>query len=258
MRILVFLGAAISMIWSCRKTSELEPPPIQNRSEAVEAPAALTWSKAISNGNFHMFDDDIMPALEIEISLSYPDNNGKFANAIANAFFPKMYKPNMTFHEVADNILRSWTSDYSNAYQAVEYESISGYAWNWEYHDVLEVHSVGENYIVLRRSTNSYTGGAHGMYSSEFLMFDAHSCDLLTFEEMFNVNARAVFIERQKQFLATLEDEEVYDRNYLKCDNFYIENDTVFFNYNPYEIAPFAWGMIRIPVPINSVGFVFK
>jgi len=246
------------MIWSCRKTSELEPPPIQNRSEAVEAAAALTWSKAISNGNFHMFDDDIMPALEIEISLSYPDNNGKFANAIANAFFPKMYKPNMTFQELADLMSKSRALDYSNTYQAEEYESISGYEWNWNYEDVLKVHSVGEKYVVLERAINSYLGGAHGMYSSEFQMFDAHSYNVLTFEDIFNANARAVFIKQQKQFLATLEDEEVYDRNYLKCDNFYIENDTVFFNYNPYEIAPFAWGMIRIPVPINSVGFVFK
>lgn len=258
MRAAVFLAIAISLLWSCRKTVEFEAPPIQNRSEAVEARAALSWSKAISNGNFHMFDDDLMPALEIEISLSYPDNNDKLAKAIAKSFFPKMYKPNMAFQEVANNILKSWASDYSNAYQAVEYESISGYEWNWDYQDVLEVHSVGEKYIVLRRSTNSYTGGAHGMYSSEFIMFNAHSYDLLTFEEVFKANARAIFIERQKQFLATLEDEEVYDRNYLKCDNFYIENDTVFFNYNPYEIAPFAWGMIRIPVPINSVGFVFK
>lgn len=118
-----------------------------------------------------------------------------------------------------------------------------------------------DRFISLIMRTEQYTGGAHGMVSEMGYVFDAHTGRQMTAEEILGYTEtewesvvrtqieRWVSKERNRSFLSTEGLKKVLDARRKASWNFYLDEiEGVVLLFNPYEIAPYSAGIIRIPI----------
>lgn len=111
------------------------------------------------------------------------------------------------------------------------------------------------NYIISR---TSYTGGAHGMYSTECHTYSLCSGSELSTSDLFDEAQRGRLNEQIRQTLyerynAHNDDElaaQGFFTDYIEInENFQITADSITFFYNPYEIGCHALGAIEVTLP---------
>ncbi|MDE5621787.1 MAG: RsiV family protein [Alistipes sp.] len=113
-------------------------------------------------------------------------------------------------------------------------------------------------YTIYRES---YTGGAHGMYSTEYHTYSLKSGEELAIADLFDEPSRARIRERIREKLAeTYADGQEYDspdsvleaNGFFPADIFVTDNfrvapeGNISFYYNPYEIACYATGAVEV------------
>lgn len=98
-----------------------------------------------------------------------------------------------------------------------------------------------------------YLGGAHGMPYSEYVMLDAQKhrkinvTDLIADKDM--AQYRALVYAAYKQWVADINDDEMDAANYenswpfIMSDNILLTDKGIDIVYQPYAIAPYAYGM---------------
>ncbi len=160
---------------------------------------------------------------------------------IAQAYF-KDYKS-----EVADqqkngrtNDFEAWMNYTNNSQQSISYN--------------------GNGYVVIDFLADSYTGGAHGNYSStmycldvqnkkQMILNDVIKIDSNTLQRILEKNFRKEYNIKANDALNTV----LFD-NYLKPNkNFYFNNSGLAFMYNPYEVASYAQGQIVVFIPFTEL-----
>lgn len=118
------------------------------------------------------------------------------------------------------------------------------------------------DFVELHQSNYNYTGGAHGNSFYGILIIDKKDGKELHLNDFFTdideVNKRVEPYFRKSMELSTDEDliEAGYwfpDGRFSVNDNFYFLNDSIYFYYNAYEIAPYAAGPIEISVPVADI-----
>lgn len=113
-------------------------------------------------------------------------------------------------------------------------------------------------YAIYRQS---YTGGAHGIYSTEYHTYSLDSGEELTAADLFDEPMRERIRERIREKLAetyaggreydtpdeVLEASGFFPEELFVTDNFRIAPDGgISFHYNPYEIACYAAGAVEV------------
>lgn len=118
----------------------------------------------------------------------------------------------------------------------------------------------GNGFVVIDFLADSYTGGAHGNYSSTMFCLDVNNkkqmvlsdvvkIDSNSLQKLLEQNLRKQYnIKPQNQISTVLFD------NFLKPNkNFYFNSNGLAFMYNPYEVASYAQGQIVIFVPFSEL-----
>ena len=100
----------------------------------------------------------------------------------------------------------------------------------------------------------SYTGGAHGMNTETCLVFSQETGEPLSLEDIFREDCITALPELLMKHVSEAF-ENPSDADYLLVreipvtENFSISDSGITFIYNPYEIAAYAAGTIRITIP---------
>ncbi len=119
-----------------------------------------------------------------------------------------------------------------------------------------------QNLLSFKLLSNSYLGGAHSNPMTKGVTFDIVSNKVLTFEHMYINNIAVVNSTLNRLIEEYVEDNNLYDMLYPYekgqlplpyKDNFYLSKKGVTYIYNPYEIAPFATGIINITIPYEKL-----
>lgn len=105
-------------------------------------------------------------------------------------------------------------------------------------------------------SMSDYTGGAHGMYGVNYLVFDTTTGEVVKEADLFAEGYEQKLAELlwQHRFdgmedLDEWEDpDELFYAEIGPNGNFEVTEEGLEYVYNPYEIAPYAAGLITIPV----------
>lgn len=107
----------------------------------------------------------------------------------------------------------------------------------------------------------AYTGGAHGHYSYNYIVFDMTDGSVISASDIFNEgykNGLSKILRNRAKTTNNWSEEELI--SYLNSpdeieasDNFRISNDSITFVYNPYEIGPFSTGIVKISVPFDEI-----
>jgi hypothetical protein len=167
-----------------------------------------------------------------------------------------------------DSILLAFSNDYFRRYIEANIELYQGgHSFNWEMMGTSIVSMNRNGLLVYRVDNYGYTGGAHGMGVSRFLVFDTKKMERLHLKDIFIEGyeprlSRLLDAEYRARYF--LDDEEalsesgLFDDSIYPSENFYLTNNSVIFYYNPYELAPYAMGSITISLYHSDIRHLLK
>lgn len=101
----------------------------------------------------------------------------------------------------------------------------------------------------------SFTGGAHGTSAEIALVFDEKTGKTLNESDIFTEGYEFPVSELLKRHLNDGREEAIplFNEEITPNGNFSIDGEGVTFIYNQYEIAAYAYGIIRITVPAEEI-----
>ena len=114
---------------------------------------------------------------------------------------------------------------------------------------------------------NSYvfTGGAHGMPYSEYLIFDQQSKKQIQLADMLQPKKKprfkALAYDAYKKWVKTVDnDVKNYEKNwpFTLSDNVTLTDKGVDIRYQHYSISPYAYGMPVLSIPYEKLGGIIK
>jgi hypothetical protein len=115
-----------------------------------------------------------------------------------------------------------------------------------------------DHYIVVKRTVDSYTGGAHGLSSTDYHVFDRETARFVTLSDIAGNNEKALHeavVEALRKKFELAEGEGLTAARFFKDDielteNFFLSADGIGFHWNVYELAPYVFGAIEVIVPL--------
>ena len=116
--------------------------------------------------------------------------------------------------------------------------------------------------ITIAHTIYTYTGGAHGNYSSTFTSYDKFArrvlklTDVLTQEGILKLPALLEkYFRIDNKLIAgePLTEGGLFENSIAPNENFYITGKMLGFCYVPYEIGPYARGEIKVFIPVIDV-----
>ncbi len=110
-----------------------------------------------------------------------------------------------------------------------------------------------------------FTGGAHGMPFSEYLVFDSSSKNQVILTDMLEVGKKSRFealaYEAYKTWVKTVdEDVSSYEQNwpFTLSDNVTLTDKGINIRYQHYAIGPYAYGMPVLSIPYTKLSGIIK
>lgn len=138
--------------------------------------------------------------------------------------------------------------------------------WPWfNYYCSIEAHplNVNSGILVYKLENSSYTGGAHGMYSTTYLNFRPETGQVIRLKNLFKPGSEKqlnrLLLEKLMKDTNSGSLKELQDKAYLQdtdmypSENFCLTNDSITFVYNVYEIAPYSSGITEITLPLSNL-----
>lgn len=210
-------------------------------------------------------------AYEYEDYIKYSENLIKTSETTDTAFFAASYP---SFDDpMADRFVRTALlgNDTTTVEEAAstfigEFDSFYGSdpfprIWTSESHAT--VYTITPTYLTLAIRVYSYTGGAHGNYATIFKHYDLADDKPLILDDMVTrpfqneLTAVAERYFRSQENLGvdqSLEDAYFFDQGRFSLpDNFALEQDSMLFLYNIYEIKPYVNGQTELRVPYADI-----
>ncbi len=133
----------------------------------------------------------------------------------------------------------------------------------WTSDSHVKVHRITPSYLGLAIDVYTYTGGAHGNYATVFRHYDLLKNEPMAFDDFVERAYRNELVAiaeryfRQQENLdvdESLENKYFFDQDRFDLpDNFALEQDSMLFLYNIYEIKPYVDGQTKLRVPYTDI-----
>ena len=157
-----------------------------------------------------------------------------------------------------EDYLRNYTADASEALSNYGSDEDAGQWLNYE--EVVEGRPVynGGGLLCYATQTYSYTGGAHGLTTLHYSVFDLATLSVVTLADLFLPEAlEEVSTLVRGQLMSdydctTLEGlgDYFFDPATIEAtENFYVDATGVHWEYDPYEIGPYSTGIVTVALP---------
>lgn len=122
-----------------------------------------------------------------------------------------------------------------------------------------------EDFELFEINSYVFTGGAHGMLLSEYLIFDVNSKKQVTLADMLQPGKQSRFkalaYQAYKEWVKTVdEDVSNYEKNwpFTLSDNVTLTDKGVNIRYQHYDIGPYAYGMPVLSIPYAKLSGIIK
>lgn len=117
-------------------------------------------------------------------------------------------------------------------------------------------------YVIVARSIDAYEGGAHGMATVEYRVFDREAAKVLALADVIPAQARQLTLKNAveaalRERYGVPEGQGLTSAGFFSdeiglTENFFLSDQGIGFLWNPYEIAPYAMGAIEVVVPLGE------
>ncbi|MGO1723549.1 MAG: RsiV family protein [Sphingobacterium sp.] len=154
---------------------------------------------------------------------------------------------------------QTYLTDYKNVMQDFQGDSLQ-IGLNYESSSHISVSYNQNDYVILCNAIHDYSGGAHGMHGLGYYSFDLEDQKTMELEDVLKVDSTAIqtLLEEQfrKDYNLSAEQplkEILFDEELKLNDNFFFTREGVGFCYGPYEVAPYAVGVIEVIIPYGKL-----
>lgn len=234
---------------------------------------AEDYTESISFTGYYLNRDSILmdtadsPKAHIELSVLLPEPADSF-QLIRTAILDALFGMDTLYSLPDENILQVFSDDYFTKYIESNIDIYDGgFSFNWEMLATSTINMNREGLLVYRVDQYGYTGGAHGMGVSRFLVFDTDAMKQLSLEDIFTdgfEDELGRLLEKEYRARYFIGDEEalteagLFDDHIFPSENFFLTSNGMVFFYNPYELAPYSMGSISISLHKNEILHLLK
>lgn len=241
----------------------------------------LQFEEVNINKKEHLLADESKPACNLSISLTFVSSaNTTEAKDSLNAYLLSTALGNKYRHSVPQEAVNSYAQKYIEEYRndlepmlkkdiESNIDNAQLTAW-YSYELKIEgrVETYTKNLFTYRTLQDEYSGGPHGMYTTEFINIDLSDLHQIQPDELFVEDYQETLTELLWYQLAL--DNQVESRDELEemgyattgelapIENFYLNKDGITFYYNVYEIAPYAMGAIQITLSYDLLEYILN
>lgn len=229
----------------------------------------------------HLFADESKPACNLSIDFVFVNNANTIGakdsiNAyLLSALFGKKYQQ-LSPQEAMEGYAKEYVTDYRADLEPMIQKDIDNHidkdqltAW-YSYEQELKgsVETYKGMLLTYRTYKNEYSGGPHGMYTTEFTSLNLSTIQPILLDELFVEDYQETLTELLWYQLAL--DNGVETRDELEemgyattgelapTENFYISEDGITFYYNVYEIAPYSMGPTQITLSYDMLEYILN
>lgn len=155
-----------------------------------------------------------------------------------------------------------WSQQQAAAWLAENYAEIKAvrssddpYTVGFEHSDSIRFIAQRNHLASFKQFTYGYSGGAHGMYSTRYAVFDLNTRQQLRLTDILQDSAEDRLLEALRQRYTEsyaeyaqnwLSDKPAEQAKSLLTDNFIFNEQGLTFSYPPYELAPYSEGEVRL------------
>lgn len=230
-----------------------------------------TWVSANARQNFPFKLQEDYSNGSIQADIIFNDTN--YEDAQIRFHYPKLKnnpaaaKVNQFIQSKLLGNMPKQISDFLNNYK--EAQQTGGMLESYESSNIAYIILNENNLLTLQYNQFNYTGGAHGLDTHSFYVFNLRNGEPINIADLFNVgyepeltkiaeqtlraNFRIPANQSLAQFGFTLQ-----NGKFTLAKNYYVRREGVGFYYNPYEIAPYAVGSVELLLPFERIKHLIK
>ncbi len=159
---------------------------------------------------------------------------------------------NNEIYKLTEQLQDSLKTGAAEMFKMFEVKSISRPFWSYSLFVTDSVFFATEQYISVRLTVYTFTGGAHGMTDFYSFNYDVENQRMLVFEDIINDKAEHIntllksnFVNTENCFTADPKLDLVSVVNFTPTD--------VCFTYPQYSLGPYACGAAEVVVPLREL-----
>ena len=175
---------------------------------------------------------------------------------------PKTSVEDVAHKSIYDYLFRYKKELPSPADTSIDLESPS---FKNEYDQKIGVVFNRDNMVILSSYTFDYSGGAHPNHGTTFFCVDVENKKRLSLSDILIIDSakissilEKVFRKERKMPASDKLNTLLFENYILPNENFYFNKMGIVFYYNPYEIAPYAYGTTELFIPFTSLAPFLK
>lgn len=164
------------------------------------------------------------------------------------------YESEEALHDVPA-ACRQWVETHIAGYEAdtedfaEEFEEEQAWMFNWSFDLDGKFYTAckARNWQTYCVNGDDYTGGAHGLYATTYIVLDLKTGGIISEEDFLDMDASEELCDLIYDKVLEELDEEMWDAIYeipTLNGNFCVDDEGVTWLYNPYEIGPYVLGSL--------------
>lgn len=230
--VLLALGIAIASCEPATNENSEDPKPLEPSEFRSERFYASYENCASTDENCTYFE------------VSYPvfeDTGLSAVNQFVNDIKSPVFDPDLRILPL-DSIASDFITNYAEFKRDFPESSQS-----WFMKHQIAVESEVDSAILISAAINEYGGGAHGNYAINYYQVNKATGQPLVLADLYSQEE----VDRMSTIMSVSIDPSIslLTETITPNENFILRKDSITFIYNPYEIAPYSEGVIRLTLP---------
>ena len=225
---------------------------------------SVTADKVVNLSN-----EDNSPTCKVHLQVQYAtEENGYRAEVVNNVIQEKLLNlQELSMQQAVDSFANSYTTSYLQNFLPLynqDRADESKRSW-YDYHYVITSQTQGgkENSSVFIADIDYYEGGAHGISQQLILNFNNKTGVLLSLDDIFvpgyEDKLNAILLQSLCEKVGVEDIHGLHQNGYLfsmdmfPAQNFILNDETITFIYNPYEIASYDKGSTELTIALTDL-----
>lgn len=249
-----FLFLTLLTVAGCKKT---ETSAVENSGKSLvnEATVKLTATDSVKVVDSSKVHENLTAVFKSTVSI--------FPDLINKALLDSIYAPvNMKLKDYSKDSIAAELDTQKKAYFDGVKESLKDWTTDfpqtWEQNSYMKMFSKLHDFMTVQYKSDGYTGGAHGYYNEIYRVFDLKTNHNLQIDDILKVSdpkiwSRILMAHFLENDLERGQAKMLLVKQIPLNDNFYFDQEHLYFLYNQYEIAAYAAGPVLIKIPFTEI-----
>ncbi len=225
-------------------------------NENYEHSTKLVYYKA--SKKIFMYDSSDVAYYDITIDVCFPNQTplprGKdsIIKSLKRFYFDTFAQPNIDAS--IDSFINDLKDDFLSNKKVFTYDEIKDDSYKWHFNLFGDPVFNQNDFLIIYKAREGYSGGAHHWYSDRFVTFDLKTGKIWRLKDIFKTD--------KMQALALLIRDKLRKKNYdcifsydsiEPSDNFYFTTKKFTFYYDVYEVACYTTGAIEVTFDFSEL-----